>query len=96
MATTRRRLTKAERENRDGMMRKITWARVLVVRRLIEAGWTNQQLANTLATVEKEVADLVIKHSLPDHRWCCEVEVAEIVTETMLATRFTPWGEVIR
>lgn len=93
---TKKRLTKAVRENRDGIMRKIEWVRILVVRRLIEAGWTNQQLANTWAAMEKESARLVISHSQPDHNWCDEAEVADIVTETMLATTFTPWGEVIQ
>lgn len=93
---TKRRMTKAERENRDGMMRKIEWARILVMRSLIEAGWSNRRLANTWATLESETARLVISHSVPDHNWCCEAEVAQIVKEAMLSITFTPWDEVIR
>jgi hypothetical protein len=93
---TRKRLTKSERENREGMMRKIVFARVLVVRRLIEAGWTNRNLADTWEAMEKEVARLVVSHSRPDHNWCDESEVAHLVTETMLAIQFDRWGEVIR
>jgi len=94
--TTKKRITKAERANRDGMMRKIEWSRILVLRWLIEAGWSNRRLANTWATLESETARLVISHSVPDHNWCCEVEVAGIVKETMLAITFTPWDEVAR
>ena len=92
----RRKITKAEREERDGMMRKIVFARVLVVRRLIEAGWDNKQLADTWAAMEKAVAHHVFAQSQPDHHWCCEVDVAERVGDEMLAIQFDRWGEVIR
>lgn len=79
---TRKELTKAER---SGFMRKIVFARVLVVRSLVEAGWDNKQIADAWAAMEKAVAHHVLAQSEPDHHWCCEVDVAQRVTESMLA-----------
>lgn len=81
---TRTKITKAEREERDGMMRKIVFARVLVVRALIDAGWDNGRIADAWAAMEKAVADHVFAQSKPNHHWCCEVDVAERVIESML------------
>lgn len=90
----KKRLTKAKREERDGRMEKIKWARILVVRRLIKEGWDNRQLSVTWDFMEKELVKLVRSHSKPDHHWCCEVEISDILIEKMLEFKFESWGDV--
>lgn len=87
MKTPKRKITKAEREERNGIMEKIAWSRVLVVRRLVEGGWTNMELANVWNAMDEAIAHHVIAQSQPSHHWCDESHVAEIVEEIVAHER---------
>jgi hypothetical protein len=84
MAKTQRKITKAEREDRKATMEAITWAKVLVLQRLIAAGWDTRRIAGVYAGMEREVARHVLGQSRWDRHFCCEVDVAGRVTDDLI------------
>lgn len=66
----------------------VIWSRVLVVRSLIAAGWSNRRLAAAWPTMERRLREVVASHAVPDAAWVCEVQVAEIVADEL--ARATP------
>lgn len=45
MGRSRRKISKEERKQREALMRVAHWVHVLVIRQLLDEGWTTKQVA---------------------------------------------------
>lgn len=79
MATQRRKISKAERKERDASMRVLNWVIVIVIRRLFDEGWTTEQVALAYEKIQKETGRIVIAHAMPNWQYVDEMKVADEV-----------------
>jgi hypothetical protein len=83
MAAPRRKITAAERKNRDATERVMNLINVLVIRRLFDEGWTNENVALTYAKIQSEVGRIVLAHAMPGWKYVDETKAAVEVYESV-------------
>ena len=72
-------ISKKEREGRDALMRIVNWVHIIVIRRLFDEGWTNNQVVASYEKIQREAGKIAIAHAMPDWHYVCEKEVADEV-----------------
>ena len=72
-------ISKEERQDRDALMRIVNWVHIIVIRRLFDEGWTNNQVVAADEKIQREAGKIAIAHAMPDWHYVCEKEVADEV-----------------
>ena len=72
-------ISKEERQDRDALMRIVNWVHIIVIRRLFDEGWTNNQVVASYEKIQREAGKIAIAHAMPDWHYVCEKEVADEV-----------------
>ena len=72
-------ISKAEREGRDALMRVVNWVHIIVIRRLFDDGWTTDQVVAAYEKIQSETGKIAIALAMPDWHYVCEKLVAEWV-----------------
>jgi hypothetical protein len=75
----RRKISAAERKERDALMRVLNWVNVLVIRRLFDEGWTNEQVALAFGQIQREAGNRALAHALPGWQYVDENKLADEV-----------------
>lgn len=79
MANSRRKISQAERKERDASMRVLNWVIVIVIRRLFDEGWTTEQVALAYAQIQKETGRIVVAHANLGWQYVDETKAADEV-----------------
>lgn len=74
-----RKISKAERQVRDALMRVVNWVHILVIRRLFDEGWTTEQVVLVYDKIQREAGKIVIAHAMPDWHYVDEKLVSDEV-----------------
>jgi len=88
MAAPRRKITPAERKDRDALDRVHNLVHVMVIRRLFDDGWTTEEVALAYGQIQKEVGRSTIAHAKPNWHHVDETHVVpnfQYVDETKVA-----------
>jgi hypothetical protein len=85
MASSRRRISKAERQERDALMRVINWVHVIVIRRLFDDGLSTSDVAMLYPSMQREAGRIAIAHAMPDWHYVDETQVADLVYASMIS-----------
>ena len=72
-------ISKAERQGRDALMRVVNWVHIIVIRRLFDEGWTTDQVVAAYDKIQSETGKIAIAHAMPDWHSVCEKQVADEV-----------------
>ena len=59
-------ISKEERQDRDALMRIVNWVHIIVIRRLFDEGWTNNQVVAAYEKIQREAGKIAIAHAMPD------------------------------
>jgi hypothetical protein len=87
MAAPRRKITPAERKERDASMRVLNWVIVIVIRRLFDDGWTTGQVAVVYEQIQRQAGRIVIARAMPDWQYVDETKVADEVYAAVKASQ---------
>jgi len=79
MASPRRKISQAERKERDALTRVINLVYVMVIRRLFDDGWTTEQVALAYEQIQNETGRIVIAYAMPDWKYVDETKAADEV-----------------
>lgn len=74
-----RRITKAERQERDALMRVINLVHIIVIDRLLKEGWGVREIAEVYENIQREAGRIAIEEAGPDWNFVDENKVAERV-----------------
>ena len=88
MAAPRRKISPAERKDRDALDRVHNLVHVMVIRRLFDDGWTTEEVALAYEQIRKEIGRITIVHAKPNWRHVDETHVVpnfQYVDETKVA-----------
>ena len=85
MATQRRKISQAERKERDASMRVLNWVIVIVIRRLFDEGWTTEQVALAYAQIQNETGRIVVAHANRGWQYVDETKAADDVYAAVTA-----------
>ena len=85
MATPRRKISQAERKERDASMRVLNWVIVSVIRRLFDEGWTTEQVALAYAQIQNETGRIVVAHANRGWQYVDETKAADDVYAAVTA-----------
>ena len=85
MATPRRKISQAERKERDASMRVLNWVIVIVIRRLFDEGWTTEQVALAYAQILNETGRIVVAHANRGWQYVDETKAADDVYAAVTA-----------
>ena len=88
MAAPRRKITPAERKDRDAIIRVQNLVHVIVIRRLFDEGWTTEQVALAYEQIQKEIGRITIAHAKPNWHHVDETHIVpnfQYVDETKVA-----------
>ena len=72
-------ISKAERQGRDALMRIVNWVHIIVIRRLFDEGWTTDQVVAAYDKIQSETGKIAIALAMPDWHYVCETQVADEV-----------------
>lgn len=72
-------ISKAERQDRDALMRIVNWVHIIVIRRLFDEGWTTDQVVAAYDKIQSETGKIAIAQAMPDWHYVCEKQVADEV-----------------
>lgn len=72
-------ISKAERQGRDALMRIVNWVHIIVIRRLFDEGWTTDQVVAAYDKIQSETGKIAIAHAMPDWHYVDEKQVADEV-----------------
>ncbi len=76
MAAPRKKITAAERKNRDAAERVMNLIQVLVIRRLFDEGWTNENVALAYTNIQNETGRVVLAYAMPGWKYVDETKAA--------------------
>jgi hypothetical protein len=79
MPAPRRKITKAERQQRDALMRVHNWVLVMVIRRLFDDGFSTSDVAMMYDRLQREAGRIVLVHATPDWHYVDEKQAADEV-----------------
>ncbi len=79
MASPRRKISQEERKGRDALMRVVNWVHILVIRRMFDAGWTNEDVVLSYDRLQRETGRIALAHAMPDWHYVDEQQVADEV-----------------
>jgi hypothetical protein len=91
MAAPRRKISQAERKDRDALERVRNLVHVMVIRRLFDDGWTTEKVALAYEQILKELGRITIAHAkakwhrvdethiVPNFQYVDETKVADEV-----------------
>ena len=88
MAAPRRKITPAERKDRDAISRVDNLVHVMVIRRLFDDGWTTEKVALAYEQIQKEIGRITIAHAKPNWHHVDETHIVpnfQYVDETKVA-----------
>ena len=84
----RRKISAAERKDRDAIIRVRNLVHVMVIRRLFEDGWTTEKVALEYQQIEKEIGRITLAQAKPNWHHVDETHVVpsfQYVDETKVA-----------
>jgi hypothetical protein len=99
MAAPRRKISQAERKDRDALDRVRNLVHVMVIRRLFDDGWTTEKVALAYKQILNEVGRLTIAHAktkwhhinethiVPNFQYVDETKVADEVYAAVKASQ---------
>jgi|688.fasta_scaffold1207571_2 hypothetical protein len=99
MASPRRKISQAERKERDALERVRNFILVIVIRRLFDEGWTTEQVALAYGQIQKETGHIVTTqavrgwhhvdetHIVPNFQYVDETKVADEVYAAVKASQ---------